>query len=357
MIILGLLIGSLAVQPFLYAALLIEMAALAAVPLLAPQGKAPGRAVIKFLIYQTLGMPCILLAGWLLAGVETSPGDLALTIQATVMLSLGFAFLLAVFPLNDWIPGLMQESQPYLAGFLVWLLPNIILVFGLSFLDGYAWLRASPEIVGGMRNLGLIMLVSSGILSALEQKLGRMMGYAAIAETGFVFLATSLAVVNGTDAIFPFFIPRGIGMALWALALAVVDQSGTEMDLASLRGIGRTQPWAGFGLVLAALSTAGLPLLAGFPPRIDVWDGLAGVSPVSAVWFLGGLTGLMIGAVRQLAVLADARGEEPTVPQETLTQRVMLGSGMLALILMGLFPRAATFVVDRLPLMFEHLVR
>ena len=207
MMILGLLVAALAVQPFLYAALLIDIAALAAIPLLAPQGRAPGRAVIKFLIYQTLGMPCILLAGWLLAGVEASPGDLVLTIQATVMLSLGFAFLLAIFPLNDWIPGLMAAGQPYVTGFLLWLLPTVVIVFGLSFLDGYAWLRASPQVIGGLRILGLIMLVTSGILSALERDLRRMLGHAAIAETGLVFLASSLTAFTGHDTIFPFFIP------------------------------------------------------------------------------------------------------------------------------------------------------
>jgi NADH-quinone oxidoreductase subunit N len=357
MFIIGLLIASLAVQPFLYAALLIEIAALAAIPLLVPQGKTPGRAVIRFLIYQTLGMPCILLAGWLLAGVETSPGDLALTIQATAMLSLGFAFLLAVFPLNDWIPGLMAENHPYPTGFLLWLLPNIIIVFGLSFLDRYAWLRSSPEIIAGLRVLGLIMLVSSGLLSALEGNMGRMMGHAAIAETGLILLGTSLAATNGADTIFPFLIPRGLGMALWALALAIVFQGGTDMDLAVRRGIGRTHPWAAGGLVLAALSAAGFPLLAGFPPRIDVWISLADISVSAALWFLLGIAGLMIGAIRQLASLAQARSEEPFVSQETPLQRAMLGAAMLALVVLGLFPRAASFLVARLPLMFEHLAR
>ena len=357
MMITGLLIASLAVQPFLYAALLIEMAALAAVPLLAPQGKAPGRAVVKFLTYQTLGMPCILLAGWLLAGVETSPGDLVLTIQATVMLSLGFAFLLAIFPLGDWIPGLMEESHPYVTGFVLWLLPNTILVFGLSFLDSYAWLRASPEIVSGLRSLGLIMLVSGGIWSALERNLGRMMGHAAVAETGLIFLATSLATANGSDTIFPFFIPRGLGMALWALSLAVVHRENAALDFSTLKRIGSTHPWAGAGLVLASLSAAGFPLLAGFPPRIDVWNGLAHVSGSSALWFLLGLTGLMIGAVRQLALVVGASSEMPTFPQEDVLQRGMLAAGMLALVVLGLYPRAASFLIVRLPLMFEHLAR
>lgn len=357
LIITGLLMAALAVQPFLYAALLIEMAALAAIPLLSRQGTPPGRSVIKFLIYQTLGMPCILLAGWLLAGVETSPGDLALTTQATVMLSLGFAFLLAIFPLNDWIPALMQESHPYVTGFLLWLLPNTIVVFGLSFLDHYAWMREAPEIISGLRSLGLIMLITSGISSALERNLGRLMGHAAIAETGLIFVGASLAVASGSDTVFPFFIPRGIGMALWALSLAVVYNDSREMDLAALKGIGRTHPWAGAGMVIAALSTAGFPLLAGFPPRIGLWESLARVSTSSAIWFLVGLAGLMIGALRQLSHLLGARGDETRVAQETVPQRVMLGAAMVAIVVMGLFPRAVGFLIDRLPLMFDHLTR
>lgn len=357
LMITGLLIASLAVQPFLYAALLIEMAALAAIPFLAPPGSAPSRAVIKFLIYQTLGMPCILLAGWLLAGVETSPGDLALTVQATVMLSLGFAFLLAVFPLNDWIPGLMAESHPYLTGFLLWLLSSIIIVFGLSFLNNYAWLRGSPEIITGLRGLGLIMLVSSGLGAALERNMGRMMGHAVIAETGLIVIATSVATTTGTDTIFPFFIPRGLSMAVWALALGIIHRNYRDLDTATLHEIGRTHPWAGASIVIAALSTAGFPLLAGFPPRIDVWDSLARVSGAAALWFLLGLAGLMIGAVRQIGSILGGQSEEPNVPQETGLQRAMLGVGILAIIGLGVFPRAADFLLTRLPLMFEHLAR
>jgi NADH-quinone oxidoreductase subunit N len=357
MAITALLVASVAVQPFLYAALLIELAALAAIPLLAPQGRTPGRSVIKFLTYQTLGMPCLLLAGWLLAGVETSPGDLALTIQATVMLSLGFAFLLAVFPLHDWIPGLMAESHPYFTGFLLWVMPTVIIVFALSFLDGYSWLRGSPEVITGLRILGLLMLVIGGVWSALEGSLGRMLGHAAIAENGLALLATSLAVANGTDLIFPFFIPRGMAMLLWALALAILSRTYGHMDLEALRRAGRTHPWASAAIVLAALSTAGFPLLAGFPPRIDVWDALADVSGPAAMWYLAGLGGLMIGALRQLTLIVSSPRTAADLPQETLLERSMLGAGILAIIILGLFPRVTGFVVDQLPLMFEHLSR
>ena len=63
----------------------------------------------------------------------------------------------------------------------------------------------------------------------------------------------------------------------------------------------------------------------------------------------------MIGAVRQLAQLLAARADELPIHAETTVQRGMLGLAMLALVVLGLYPRAASFLVTRLPLMLEHL--
>src|SRR5512135_582145 len=210
LIITGLLVASIAVQPFLFASLLIETAVLMAVPLLSEPGERPGKGLMRFLVYQTLGMPFILLAGWLLAGVETSPGDLSFTVQSTVMLGLGFAFLLAFFPLYNWIPQIMEESSPYAAGFLIWLLPTIVIVFGMSFLDRYAWLRTSAQVTDGLRVVGVLMLVTGAWWAAFERHFGRLMAYTAIAETGFLLLALGLASKSSPSLVFLFLIPRGL---------------------------------------------------------------------------------------------------------------------------------------------------
>ena len=66
--LISLLVAALSVQPFLYAALLIEVAVLLSIPMLVPPGKAAGQGVIRYLIFQTLALPFILLAGWAAAG-------------------------------------------------------------------------------------------------------------------------------------------------------------------------------------------------------------------------------------------------------------------------------------------------
>ncbi len=122
-----------------------------------------------------------------------------------------------------------------------------------------------------------------------------------------------------------------------------------------MQGLGRAYPLASAGLILAALSTAGFPLLAGFPPRIALWEGLAQQSLGSAIWFLIGLLGLLIGAVRMLAVLVMNKEESPWALKETWTQRGMLGVGLLGLLILGLFPQVVNPILAKLPLMFQHL--
>jgi NADH-quinone oxidoreductase subunit N len=355
LIIISLLVASIAVQPFLFAALLIELSVLAAVPLLSPLGQVPSRGVIRFLIYQTLGMPFILIAGWLSAGVEASPGDLALTIQSTTMLGLGFAFLLAVFPLYNWIPLLMEENSPYIVGFLLWLLPTIASFLAMSFLDRYAWLRTSAQVIGALRATGLLMVVSGGIWTAFQRHLGRMMAFAAVAETGFILLSLSLNPAIGLPIVFLLLIPRGLGLAVWAMSLSIFDSNSELLRFSSVQGLARTYPLAAAGLTLSALSTAGFPLLAGFPPRLALWNGLAQQSLSASFWVLIGVLGLATGAIRMLAVLVMADEKTAWTSKESWAQRGMLGAGIIGLFILGLLPQAANPILDKMLLMFQHL--
>jgi multicomponent Na+:H+ antiporter subunit A len=355
--IIALLVASLAVQPFLYAALFIEMAILLAIPMLTSISHPPGRGVVRFLIYQTLAMPFILLAGWLLVGVEASPGDLALTAQSAAMLGMGFAFLLAIFPLYSWIPLLIEENSPYIVGFLLWILPTITIFFGAGFLDRYSWLRSSPQLILALRYVGLLMVVTGGAFAAFQRHLGRIMAYGSIAETGFSLLALSLDLRLGIPILFLLIPARALGLAVWSLALTVIRENVETMRFAAARGLLRVTPLAGAGMIIATLSTASFPLLAGFPSRLALWEGLSRISLEAGLWMAVGIAGLLTGAFRSLAVISMADEYTNWQRRETPTQVVMLGLGMIGLFILGLFPQILQIFLADLPLMFEHLGR
>lgn len=351
----ALLVASLAVEPFLYAALLIEMAVLIAVPLLSPPDHTPARGLFRFLIFQTLAMPFILFSGWLLTGIEANPGDLALVMQAAVLLGLGFTFLLAIFPFNTWIPLLTEEAPPYSAGFILWIFPTTALLFALGFLDRYSWLRTAPQLPNILIIAGLLMVLSGGLLAAFQRHLGRLLGYAVIVEGGFSLLALSLGGTTGLNLFFLLLIPRILSLGIWSFSISILKEHSPSLRFSEVKGLMRTLPFAAAGALLAHMSLAGVPLLAGFPIRQALWEGLARQSFGVAFGVLIGSLGLFTGLMRSLTVLCMAPEDRRWEVRESWPQRIFLTLGALALIILGLFPQWATPLLVRLPSVFEHL--
>jgi len=355
LMIIALLTASIAVEPFLFAALLLDMAAMLVIPLLVPVYQKPGRGVIRFLIYQTFAMPFILFSGWMLAGVEASPGAIGATTQAGTILGLGFAFLVGVFPLYNWIPMLMEEVSPYVTGFLLWTLPTFTIIFALGFLDHYTWLRASPQLSSAIQFAGVFMVASGGLFASQQKHIGRIMGYAAITETGLLILAMGLRSAEVVNTTFLLLIPRGLELAVWALALSIIKRKVYSLRLSKVQGMARKYPVAVGALVLAHLSMTGFPLLAGFPPRLALWQELAGQSLAISFWVFVGLLGLLTAAVRTLAVFVMAEENTAWELNESWAQTTMLGLGVIGLFILGMFPQVLHPFIVSMPALFEHL--
>jgi formate hydrogenlyase subunit 3/multisubunit Na+/H+ antiporter MnhD subunit len=336
--IISLLVASLAVEPFLYAALLVEIAVLMSIPMLIPLGKTAGLGVIRYLIFLSLGMPCILLGGWALNAIELSPANENLLIAATYLLSLGLAFWLAIFPFYTWIPLLVGESHPYVVGFLLSLLPTAVFSMLLSFLDTYAFLRNSAALFQGLQLAGTIMVATAGIWAAFQRDLTRLFGYAVILEIGFALLAISLHSETGLEIFAAAYLPRLVGLALWALALSVMQNHGISMKFTEEKQAFQRLPIASVAVLIAIFSISGLPLLAGFPVRQPLLEALGSQSITMAIWTLIGCVGLMFGGFRFLGAIVQ---QEPMIVriEENRYQIALLFAGIVILVLAGVFPR------------------
>lgn len=367
--IVSLLVAALAVEPFLFAALLIEIAVLISIPLLTPPRKPAGRGVFRFLAFQTFGMPFILFTGWMLAGVSASPGNLELVVLAGSLLAMGFAFLLAVFPFHTWIPMLASEVHPYVAGFIFFTLPSVISIFALGFLDRFAWLRETESVYLLFRGVGIVMVVVGGLWAAFQNHLGKIFGYAVIMEIGLSLVAIGLGNSEGISLYFALFLPRLFSYLIWVIALSFIYRISREtLTFSAVQGFGLRYPYVVVGLLAAHFSLSGIPLFAGFPVRIALWSELAQVSVALVIWAMLGNIALLVSGLRTLLVLMKsenisriADGMEVGVveyprAESTTTLRIILyslASGFLLLI--GLMPQWFWPAFASIPQMFEHL--
>ena len=375
--LLSLLTAALAVDPFLYAALLIEMAVLVSIPILCAPGRPLSRGALRFLTLQTMGMPFILYSGWMLAGVEANPGNQELIVKVSLLMGMGFIFLLAIFPFHTWIPMLAEESHPYAAAFVLLILPVMVAILGLGFLDRYTWLRSTSTLFTLLRLSGVLMVLTGGLWAAFQRHLGRILGYAVMVEIGLSLLA--IGTQGSIPVFFASLLPRVLGLGVWALALSTVRLYSTDLHFSSIQGLARGLPVASAALVIANFSIAGFPILAGFPMRIALMENLARHDLVGAFLTVIGSIGLFAGGLRTFAVLitgpdqdrlSDRREVNPennvekqtTVKAgewqitESRAQLFFLIVGILLLILVGLFPQWFFPTFANVQQAFKHLM-
>ncbi len=352
----GLLTAALAVEPFLYAALIIEIVVLVSIPLLSSPGFQHGRGVVRYLTFQTLGFPFVLFTGWLLTGVDTNTADSSLIFFSFVLLGLGFWLLLGVFPFHTWIPMISEESHPYSVAYLLYELPVAISLFGLGFLERYVWMRDAIGLFSILEIAGVTMIVLGGVIAAFQRHLGRMLGYAVMVEIGLSLLAVRAGLdPAGSGELFGAFyailLPRALSLGVWALSLVamirILNRTNDTQDAVTsqgllfrnVKGLARQAPIASIGLLLAQFSLAGFPILIGFPVRLAIWQEVAQNSMISGGLVLLGYAGLIMGGLRTMAVLVMGDDESPWEIRETRSELLFLLAGSIAILAIGMFPQ------------------
>ncbi len=333
---LALLIAAWSVKPFLFSAIIIEIIVLLNAVQFIRRGEKIRRGILRYIIFQTLAFPFVLFTGWVLNVAGVNPADQGLLIQAIVFLGLGFGFWLAIFPFYTWVPLLMEDAHPYLAGFILSMLPTVILILLLEFLNGFAWLRDTEMIYRVFLVCGTLMIATGGIWAAFERNLNRLFGYAVIIETGLALIAISLHNRLGLEYYVMALIPRAVIFCIWATAQAAVysDPEGSGfLDYAKRL---RTKPFTRMALVIAILSAAGVPLLAAFPLRIGLLQDLAVRHP-TAVWFtMIGICGFIIGSGHFIAIALKQEKTEQKI--ETRYTQMYFILAIFILFLLGILP-------------------
>lgn len=334
----GFLIAALAVQPFLYSAVLVELAVLLMILMVKEKSYQPVNGIIHFLVYLSLAMPSIMFAGWILGGTQASTSDESRLLSAVVFLLIGFSIWLAVFPFHSWLPQFSQVIHPYIFAFIFSSLPIITLLIIMDYISSLLWLRSAEYLTPALLVVGTIMVTTTGILGSVDKDLKRLLAYTVLLETGFSLLLLSLRSVQGVQLLYESFIPRIISLVLLGYSTAVISNHGITLTATGMRGIGKNLPIATIGVLISLISITGFPLLASFPVRFELITWLGQASSSTLIWIAIGLGGFLIGVIR-LFIMSTAPDSNKRVINEKISEIVIIVIGVILLILFGLYPQ------------------
>jgi multicomponent Na+:H+ antiporter subunit D len=200
-----------------------------------------------------------------------------LVMAAVVLLAAGLFIKSGLVPFHGWLPDAYSAAPAATSVLLAGIVTKTTGVYTL--------IRLVTTVLAFNSTLNMLLLIVGmvsivvGALAALGQSdFKRMLAYSSISQVGYIILGlgagTALGIVGSVFHLFNHSIFKSL---LFVNAAAVEQQSGTR-NMDKLGGISNKMPVTGTTSVVAFLSTAGIPPLAGFWSKLII---------VVAVWQAG----------------------------------------------------------------------
>ncbi|HJN44367.1 MAG: hypothetical protein CL477_04280 [Acidobacteria bacterium] len=347
----------------------LEISSLAAYALLASSGERAVVATFRYLLIGTIAASFYLLGlGYLYALTGTlNMGDLAMRLAeadggsamtvGVVLIVVGLAIKMAVFPLHGWMPDAYTYAPPPVTMFIAAVMSKVsayALVRVLFFV-----LPATGVVETALAVLSWVAaggVLAGSILALAQTDVRRMLVYSSVGQMGYVVLGLSLGNATALTGALLHVVGHAVAKGCLFGAVGSLPRQTVQAEVAGFAGASRRAPLTMAAFTVAALSLVGLPPTAGF---FSKWYLLQGALEVDA-WFFAAvlLMSSLLSAVYFFRVIeriyfaADSAAAEPGAPRRrTQPSLRMLGPVITlgaAVLLIGIFNgRLVAAVISR----------
>lgn len=227
---------------------------------------------------------------------------------AGMMVLVGLAFKLSVFPFHFWCPDAFEGAAAEVAGFLS--VASKAAAFALLVRFGLAFSSHSPAV----SNIAFALGIGLGVLAAVTATFGnlaaygqsnvkRLLAYSTIAHAGYMLMSVSALLVmkfgrpGAAEAdvatlscveglIYYLFVYLFMNLGAFAIVALIRNQIFSE-ELDDYNGLASQAPVLCFGMALCVFSLIGLPPMGGFFAKFAIFYSVFKAASVHWVmWFV-----------------------------------------------------------------------
>jgi NADH-quinone oxidoreductase subunit N len=200
-----------------------------------------------------------------------------------LLVLVGLCFKLAAVPFHFWCPDVFEGASAEVAAFLSVASKGAALAltgrfaFALTGLvtrtaDFDTWLSVARILGPGLAVLAALTATFGNLAAYAQTNLKRLLAYSTIAHAGYMMMALAPLSPDGAAAVL-FYLIAYLFMNLGAFAIVafIRNLTGSE-DLSGYRGLVYRSPVLSVTLTLFLLSLLGIPPLAGFAAKFQIFS-------------------------------------------------------------------------------------
>ncbi|MEM9985237.1 MAG: NADH-quinone oxidoreductase subunit N [Bacteroidota bacterium] len=258
------------------------------------------------------------------------------------LILIGFLFKVAAFPFHNWTPDVYTGTPTPLAGFMA-TASKMSAFVALGVVMQKTQLAGMEKMITVLAVSALFTMIYGNIVAVQQSNLKRMLAYSSIAHSGYVLLGIC-ALSQGFDAVLFYMLIYTL-MNIGAFGLiGMAEQEFSDTEVSHWEGLGQKAPYFAGALAVFLFSLAGIPPLAGFMSKYQVFlaaiEGGGFLIPLAVV----GILTSVIGAYYYIRVIGKMFFSEKTekVAEVNLNfaQVPIIGTAVLVflIVLFGIFP-------------------
>jgi len=289
-----------------------------------------------------------------LTGIAESIGsgsqNTTLALLGTALVTVALLFKVGAVPFGAWVPDVYQGAPTPIVAFMA--AATKAAAFGALLRLLYVAVPALKDQWRPMLWAIAILTMVVGTVAAITQRdVKRMLGYSAVAHTGFILAGVAAANDAGLTGTLFYLVAYGFStLGAFAFVGMVRGRDGTEeTDMTRWAGLGRRHPVAGAAFALLMLSFAGIPLTSGFVSKFAVFKAAAegGALPLVVVGVIAsGIAAYFYVRVIVAMFFSDSPDDAPALAPAGPVSIAVVGLTLLITFLLGTMPQPLLDLAD-----------